>query len=236
VPLIFLLEQKAEDVPWNDDWLDPSELRIQSGLRFAKRRSDWRLGHWTAKKLIAGQVGMPAHPASLASIRIEHAPLGRPIAVLPEGESLASISISHSCGSAFCALTFSSVRLGCDLERIESRDQAFIDDYFTPWEQALVAQSPAPGKALLATLLWSAKESALKALGVGLRLDTRTLALRTASVSGTPEGRWSAVEMWFRDSKSWPGWWSYENGFVRTLVCEPLTPVSARGVDCGSRV
>ncbi len=57
--------------------------------------------------------------------------------------------------------------LGCDLELVEPRSDAFLADYFTADEQALVALAPAVERDKVVNLLWSAKESALKALGVG---------------------------------------------------------------------
>jgi 4'-phosphopantetheinyl transferase len=57
---------------------------------------------------------------------------------------------------------------------IELRSDAFVADYFTAEEQPLVARasSPVDGLRLLAPVS-SGKESALKALREGLRLDTR---------------------------------------------------------------
>ncbi len=55
-----------------------------------------------------------------------------------------------------------------------SRDSdAFVADYFAPEEQTLIAHSSPADRELMLALLWSAKESALKALREGLRLDTR---------------------------------------------------------------
>jgi hypothetical protein len=67
---------------------------------------------------------------------------------------------------------FPGTNVGCDLETIEPRADAFVGDFFTANEQTLVERTPAEKRSLLVTLLWNAKESALKALNVGLRLDT----------------------------------------------------------------
>ena len=63
--------------------------------------------------------------------------------------------------------------LGCDLEVIEPRSEEFVADYFTTEEQKMVSQAPIADRSKLLALLWSAKESALKALREGLRFDTR---------------------------------------------------------------
>ncbi len=218
MPFLYLLEQTTGDVTPGDDWLDACELKVQSTLRFEKRRCDWRLGRWTAKKLIARYMGVPPHTGSLAAIRIESEPGGAPVAVFAGGGALPSISISHSSGSALCALTSSAIRLGCDLEQIQTRAASFLADYFTNREQGLVEETCESGRALVSTLLWSAKESTLKAMGVGLRLDTRSVDVDASSVAGTPEGRWSPLVACSRDSGRWRGWWSFRDGFVRTVV------------------
>ena len=51
-----------------------------------------------------------------------------------------TISLSHRSGAAICAVAPAGVDLGCDLEVIEPRSEAFVADYFTVDEQALVAQ------------------------------------------------------------------------------------------------
>ncbi len=74
-----------------------------------------------------------------------------------------------------CVVAPAGVSLGCDLEVIEPRSAAFVTDYFTRNEQALVERTSKEERPRLVTLLWSAKESALKALHVGLRLDTNSV-------------------------------------------------------------
>ena len=50
---------------------------------------------------------------------------------------------------------------------IEPRSDAFVADYFTIEEQALVARASAADRDRILALLWSGKESALKALREG---------------------------------------------------------------------
>ena len=49
---VYWLEQTEEDLPAEDDWLNASEMARLSGMRFPKRRVDWRLGRWTAKRAL----------------------------------------------------------------------------------------------------------------------------------------------------------------------------------------
>ena len=76
-----------------------------------------------------------------------------------------SISLGDRAGFGLCALAGPGVRLGCDLERVERRSEAFVADYFTECERALWLRAPRAERSRLANLVWSAKESAVKALG-----------------------------------------------------------------------
>ena len=172
---VYWLEQIQGDVPPGDDWLSASEVACQHALRFAKRRADWTLGRWTAKCAVAAYLNLPAQPLVLAKIEIHPTASGAPEAFVDERPAAVTISLSHRDGRAICAVAQLGVELGCDLEVIEPRSEAFLSDYFTAGEQALVARAPTADQTRLVTLLWSAKESTLKALKTGLRLDTRSV-------------------------------------------------------------
>jgi len=117
-----------------------------------------------------------------------------------------------------CALACKPIRLGCDLEVIEARSDGFLEDYFTLEEQLLVADFPLADRARLVALLWSAKESALKALQLGLRADTRSLRVDPQITEAA--GAWSPLHVRFNDLDSFGGWWREENGLLRTLVAD----------------
>jgi 4'-phosphopantetheinyl transferase len=50
---VYWLDQTQADVPAGDEWLCAREAACLARLRFAKRRADWRLGRWTAKRALA---------------------------------------------------------------------------------------------------------------------------------------------------------------------------------------
>jgi 4'-phosphopantetheinyl transferase len=79
------------------------------------------------------------------------------------------------------------VAVGIDLEIVEPRSAAFGRDYFTPAEADFIAAVAPQEQAAWVTCLWSAKEAVLKALGLGLRLDTRAV-----QISPRPEAVWEA--------------------------------------------
>lgn len=160
-------------------WLGPGERAALARLHLLPRRTTFLLGRVAAKRALIAAVAPGAAPSEL---EILAAPDGAPEA-FAEGLPLgASVSISHSGepGSrlGICALVPARLALGCDLEAITPRSQAFVDDFFTDGERRAMAAATAEARALLANLIWSAKESALKALRQGLRADTRSVEVQ----------------------------------------------------------
>lgn len=233
---VLWLEQTVAEVSREADWLNPRELARLGQMRVAKRREDWRLGRWTAKQAVALFLELPNDPATLATIEIIPADSGAPF-VCFENSAPVSISLTHREGRAACAIAEGGVQLGCDLEIVEPRCDAFVSDYFTPQEQQLVERVCVANGFRLLALLWSAKESALKALQTGLRLDTRSIAIdlgeeydqldRAISLDSELS---SCKELWhpFRAIHSseqlFDGWWQLRGEIVRTLVSAPQSP------------
>ena len=237
---VYWLEQAEGDVPAENDWLSASEAVRLNAMRFAKRRADWRLGRWTAKRAVAAYLDVPGHPQSLANIEVHAAPSGAPEVFVFNTAAPATISLSHRDGTALCVVAASGAALGCDLEIIEPRSDAFVADYFTAEEQALVARVSLEDRPRLLALLWSAKESALKALHEGLRLDTRSLtvspieALRSQNQNkdesldnaalSLPQDRddvWHPLQVYYTDGQVFHGWWQQAGLLLRTLVAAP---------------
>jgi 4'-phosphopantetheinyl transferase len=218
VPMnVYWLEQTEADVPTENDWLNERELLILNGFRVPKRRADWRLGRWTAKRAVAASLSLPGNPQVFATIEVRPACSGAPEIFFCNSRAGLSVSLSHCSGTGLCAVASPAVKLGCDLELIESRHEAFITDYFTDEERALISRTHAADKARLSTLLWSAKESALKALHEGLRLDTRSVAVKLDSGSGDLNG-WSQLQVSQVNGNIFRGWWQINDNLVRTLV------------------
>ena len=216
---VYWLEQCVADVPEQNDWLSTSDLVQLNSMRFEKRRMDWRLGRWTAKLALAVQLHLPSHLHALAEIEIRPALSGAPEAYLAGNPADVTISLSHSAGIAICAIATSGVALGCDLEIIEPRSKEFVTDYFTAEEQEMVSQAPIADRSTLLALLWSAKESALKALREGLRLDTRSVAVTPVHASCRPD--WHPLQVRFRDGRVFDGWWQHQDNVLRIMVATP---------------
>ena len=241
---VYWLEQTEADAPSKGDWLTAAETARLDTMRFPKRRTDWRLGRWTAKLAIAAYLNSTADPQFLRTIEIRPDASGAPRVFLDSEPASVAISLSHRAGAAMCAIAASGWALGCDLEVVEPHSHAFVADYFTTAEQAMVAHGSAADRSRLVALLWSCKESTLKALHLGLRVDTRSLEVRTFGVLGLQTeqdstfvqnsfsalpvfrdgGSWLPWCVRYADSRNFHGWWSQSGHLLRTVVCESDCP------------
>ncbi len=222
---VYWLERTKQDVPEDNDWLSEDERAFLKGLRFPNRRDDWRLGRWTAKQALALFLNVPAHPLVFAKMDVRAAASGAPEVFFHKRPVAAAISLSHRAGIAACAVVISGVEMGCDLEVAEPRGDAFIADYFTVEEQALVARGSATDRDRLLALLWSAKESTLKALRAGLRLDTRCVVVNPFASSYDFDG-WSRLMVRYSgghigEDRIFHGWWQHAHNLLRTVVATP---------------
>jgi 4'-phosphopantetheinyl transferase len=194
------------DRPAKLDWLGPVERARALALTIPWRREDFLLGRWAAKRLLSAVLGCAPGPG----LEIRAAASGRPEGFLDGQPLRLSLSLSHRQGMALAAIDDAGSPLGADLEAVEPRSDAFVRDYFTRKEIAAVA---AGERDLVANLIWSAKESALKALGVGLTMDTRAVEVELAP--GNREG-WRALRL--HGAAEWGGWWRREGSRILTLV------------------
>jgi len=218
----YWLEQSEADVPAGNEWLSAQERSRLAGMRFPKRSTEWRLGRWTAKRALAWWLNFPCDVCSLQGLEIRAAPSGAPGAFLFNQRLPVSMSLSHRAGKALCFVGSAEASLGCDLELVEARDDSFVTDFFTTNEQKLLDRAPVDERASLATLVWSAKESALKALQVGLQMDTTSVEVSPARASYlTGEYNWSPLLLRCLGDRVLRGWWRSAKGMVRTLVFNP---------------
>ena len=162
-----------------------------------RRRAEWLIGRLTAKSVLVAALE-EALPGDwpLDALEIANDPRGVPYArIAPEagqvfgfwpGERLPlSVSISHTEGLALCAATRagpagdgSRRALGIDLGAVEPRSHEFVETFFTEDEQRFVRDAPPRERALHVNLIWCAKEAVLKALGLGLTVDTFGVSCR----------------------------------------------------------
>ncbi len=236
---VYWMEQRQADVAVGERWLSAMEIARLSALHIPKRHADWRLGRWTAKQAVAAYLKLGSDAHTLASIEIRASDSGAPEVFLEDQVGNVAISISHRAQIAACSIAPPDVTLGCDLEVMEARSDAFVEDYFTDAEQELVSCTTPMGRNLLLALMWSAKESALKALRTGLRMDTRSVSVDfgedfttatsgASKLGGSPfryetsgEKTWKPLRVCVEGGGIFPGWWQRAGTLVRTLVADP---------------
>jgi 4'-phosphopantetheinyl transferase len=219
------LTQDFTDVPDKDDWLGEEECRILSGLRFVKRRNDWRLGRWTAKQAVH-RYQLKSNSA-LATIEIRAAGDGAPEVFQSNNPENICLSISHSNARGFCVVGPSDFAVGCDLESLEEREEALIHDYFAPEEISYCLKAAAEEKILVVNRIWSAKESILKALREGLRRDTRSVIVHPDFQKA--EGEWNPwTGRCLESMRIFYGWWRAETGYIMTMVSDRPTSIPKR--------
>lgn len=206
--------QDWQQVPAEFDWLTSAERARLDGFRFEKRRRDWLSGRWTAKLALLEIAGISRE--EIARFEIASAPDGAPLPKLDGANCDVRLSLSHSNGRAFCAVSSAATLLGCDIELVESRSAGFVETYFTEAESEWVERAEPEFRDLLVTMIWSAKESTLKALRTGLRADTRSVEV-TGEGNGSGED-WNTVRTNASDAGEFSGLWRRDGGFVQSIV------------------
>jgi 4'-phosphopantetheinyl transferase len=157
------------------------------------------------------------YPASGDELEVRQQAGGAPEAYrggipLPVG-----MSLTDRAGWAVCLLGLEPGAVGCDLELVEPRSPGFVTGCFTRQEQRIIGSDP-----LLASLLWSAKESALKVLRTGPRGDTRSVEVSLGC--GRPSDGWSALTVRTGEGRVLHGWWRRFGDFVLTVAADRPTP------------
>ncbi len=227
--------------------MSTAEQARLAGFRFTKRRTEYQLRRWAAKRAVAEALGLPDHLASMASIEVLNRWSGAPFVQVGGVALPIDLSLTDRAGWAVCVIDEDPPAalpagragdgppagrsdaptpgtVGIDLELVEPRSRAFAEDFLTAAEQEYVAGQPDAGaRHTAANLLWSAKESALKVLQVGLRADTRTVEVTVHR--GPPRQGWAPLEVAAVDGRRFAGWWRREGVFLLTIAfAEPAPP------------
>jgi 4'-phosphopantetheinyl transferase len=213
---IVWLSQEMNDLPKADDWLSESEKKVLASFRFPKRRNDWKLGRWTVKRAICFRESKDL--SVMPAIEVRAAADGAPEAFFRNQPADSSISISHSKSRSLCIAGPAKYALGSDLEWVELREKSFAHDYFTSEELSFLEKTTLD-QAIAITLIWSAKESVLKALRQGLRRDSRSVLI-SPEFGGDSES-WNAWRgRCLETSRIFYGWWRTTDNFVYTIASD----------------
>jgi phosphopantetheine--protein transferase-like protein len=217
--MIFWLaeHQSANDSAFSESLLTSEEALVFARLSGDLRRAEWLLGRSLAKQLVqrycdVSQLDVPDR----REIGVLPGANGAPVVHIGGTPQTLAISISHSLGAAFCALTPEpGLRIGADIERIAPRDETFLLDFFTPAERTQVEILPEAKRPILATAIWSAREAFYKALGAGLPLRQGVLEIE---VSELPAEEWSPFVLRNTDEGAWEGSWRLWGSHVMAVV------------------
>ena len=212
-----------------DGLLSPSERDRLAELAVPKRRREWLLGRWTAKQLVRQHLAdTTGNTVPLSRVSIGNDNDGAPEVSLPAGlpDDGLSLSISHSNGSALCAISAEpGTVVGADIEIVEPRSWQFVEDYFTADEVAQVRAAPEAERDELVNGIWSAKEAVLKALHLGLSVDTRRVSCEMHA--DATDGGWNrftataqtlAAGVGTDGTERISGWWRRSGKYVLTMA------------------
>ena len=212
--------------------LHPSQIAANGELEeFARKKTDkgrqeWILSRTLVKRTVADYYrhyyGVGLKPTDIHIVKNSFGAPGIEVKHdLGTAHTPPLVSISHSEGRAIVALVPSWRRTlaGIDLERVVARTPRFAYDYFSKQERAVIEKRAEDHGTT--TAMWSLKEAASKALGLGTHLDFRKEIAVTEMESDTAELRFEgrAQEQLNKLGVSFESArWKVEDGFATAAV------------------
>jgi 4'-phosphopantetheinyl transferase len=229
---MWWLAHGEHEVPAGAEWLSPREQAALGRIRYTKRYVEFLTRRWTAKRALATVLERNPVHAAMAAVEIGNHPSGAPFVQVDGEQTAIEVSVSDRAGWAVCLVGPRGGALGpvgIDLEIVEPRSDAFVEDFFTASERHYVRSLPVgAARDEAANLIWSAKEAALKVLKVGLRADTREVEVdigRPRRADG-----WASLTVAASNGSTFPGWWRRDGVFLLTIAATaPSAPPSLLG-------
>ncbi len=211
-------EKSLRGIP---SFLSPPEIQKLAGLLVPKRRNEWLHGRRIAKQLLFKRFPQIAS-SDPSQISVLNTSSGAPYFADANGMALPlALSFSHRAGWAACAVADQpGLSIGIDLECIEPRADSFMETFFTVEEIAFARSVNGKQRNLWITLVWSLKEAVLKALGQGLRLDTRTVQVQPPATLTQVETEWQPIHVTCAQSapSHWSAWFMRRDNLLITLA------------------
>jgi phosphopantetheinyl transferase len=186
-----------------------------------KRKMEWLASRILIKRLVINSVESTLN-LSPRSIVIRKKPSGVPFVEFAGIGKVGWLSMSHSNDGVFTAFSINGLHhFGVDLEFIEERSPQLIADYFTESEARWVNASKGEEKKFLVNLIWSAKETYLKAIGKGLQLDTRRVEIKGINPNCV-DTEWCDLDFQanVQETRNWRILFKRKEDFVQTM-CVP---------------
>jgi acyl transferase domain-containing protein/NAD(P)H-dependent flavin oxidoreductase YrpB (nitropropane dioxygenase family)/NAD(P)-dependent dehydrogenase (short-subunit alcohol dehydrogenase family)/phosphopantetheinyl transferase/acyl carrier protein len=166
--------------------LSDEEAREHADKKVPKRAAEWLAGRVAVKRGVGRLLATRGQTVSGKAVRIVQDDLGKPSALLGDKPRVlvGDLSLSHSNGMVLAAAAAPGefIGLGVDMEKVEPRSEAWVQDYFT--EEEIGEAGTDDGRWARLTRIWSVKEATLKAFGTGLRFDLRDVGVSSPDDSG----------------------------------------------------
>jgi 4'-phosphopantetheinyl transferase len=202
------------------------ERSFAAGLRVPARRRDFVHGRWTVKHLVAALVeDAYGQAVDLDVIEVFRDADGVPHLRWHEpalADRAVSVSLSHRGGAVLAVAALGCIGIGADVEIIEPRSRGLVEDFFVAEEVAAV--DAAADRHLMANTIWSAKEAVLKALHLGLSVDTRRVVCRAPEA--TVEWQEIGVDCWLADASRVRCFCRRQDDLVLTLAWTSPDPTA----------
>lgn len=165
----------------DEELLDASERRRARNMRSATARARFILARAALRRLVADVARV-----DVSAVQIETTRLGCPW--LPRQPDM-HVSVSHTSDLAVVAVANHPV--GVDIERLDRERLPPAPTWMTSSEAQTIDTLAATDHARALVRLWTAKEAASKALGLGLLAPMRAIRVDgdTASFEGAGQGR-----------------------------------------------
>ena len=153
------------------DLLDAAEQERARRFVFAIDQTRYIAAHGWMRQILGRYLGRAPQDLQFSS-----GPYGKPALMGRKDDVTLSFNLSHSLDKALLAVGH-DVPIGVDIEAIrpDLPDSALAADVLTEGELAELAQLPPKQQTGLFFACWARKEACMKALGLGLALEPKTL-------------------------------------------------------------
>ncbi|SCK42137.1 4'-phosphopantetheinyl transferase [Variovorax sp. HW608] len=154
--------------PADTGCLSQAERERAGRFVFARDRERFVAAHVALRQLLSSHTGIAA-----SELEFVQGEAGKPSLIRPAG---LQFNLSHSKSVALIAIGTAGAEIGVDVEVLRSMPDAdaMAASYFTEAEQRALAALPPARRERAFLACWTRKEACLKAIGLGLGVDTRS--------------------------------------------------------------
>ncbi len=153
------------------DCFSQREREIFMSLKNPRRKNEWYWARMSAKRLLSDIYGVGCEEAEILNMD------NREPYALVNGRKI-RISLSHRDGLCGCAVSVSDRPVGFDIEKMETRNLDFFEEYLNENEFEFCLKNPGAFPSV-----WALKEASLKMLGLGLSVSAKEVNISGNSLS-----------------------------------------------------